>query len=103
MSFEHACPQMFPGAFQPSGSSAKVSAVAQGGRLRETGRTGVITVNDLVLRARDDERGMATAEYAVGMCAATGIGGLLLSILTSAPVRELLMNAVEKAFSVLLG
>ena len=83
--------------------SAKVSAAAQGGRFRGTGRDGGNTMNELALRVLDDERGMATAEYAVGLCAATGLAGLLWKLLTSAPVQELLMNVIQKAFSGLFG
>ncbi len=60
-------------------------------------------MTELAVRLKDDERGMATAEYAVGMCAAGGLGGLLLSVLTSDTVRELLMSVVQKAFSALFG
>jgi hypothetical protein len=37
-----------------------------------------------------DERGLATAEYAVATVAACGFGGVLLKILGSATVTELL-------------
>ena len=60
-------------------------------------------MTELAVRLKDDERGMATAEYAVGMVAATGFAGILISILTSAPVRELLLSVVQKAFSALFG
>lgn len=60
-------------------------------------------MNELALRVRDDQRGMATAEYAVGLCAATGIAGLLLKLLTSDTVSNLLLSIIQKAFSGLFG
>jgi hypothetical protein len=48
------------------------------------------------LRTRDD--GMTTAEYAVGTCAAVGLGGVLLKLLTSEKMIELLWSLLAKAF-----
>jgi Protein of unknown function (DUF4244) len=48
---------------------------------------------------RRSDRGMATAEYAVGTVAACGFGGLLYKLLTSDAVRGLLMDLIKKAFS----
>ena len=53
-------------------------------------------------RLRHDD-GLTTAEYAVGTIAAAGLGGLLLKLLTSTPVRDLLWNLVSHAFSSVLG
>lgn len=53
-------------------------------------------------RLRQDD-GLTTAEYAVGTIAAAGLGGLLLKLLTSTPVRDLLWNLVSSAFSSILG
>ncbi|PZF79837.1 DUF4244 domain-containing protein [Jiangella anatolica] len=49
------------------------------------------------------ERGMTTAEYAVGTVAACGFGGILYKILTSEPVQGLLAGVIEKAFGVIGG
>lgn len=49
------------------------------------------------------ERGMTTAEYAVGTVAACGFGGVLYKLLTSEPVQALLNNVIEKAFGVIGG
>lgn len=46
-------------------------------------------------RLRD--RGMATAEYAVGMVAACGFAALLFKILTSGQVRGLVVDIVKRA------
>jgi hypothetical protein len=48
------------------------------------------------LRSRDE--GMTTAEYAVGTCAAVGLGGVLLKLLTSERMIELLWSLLAKAF-----
>ncbi|MFI0354412.1 DUF4244 domain-containing protein [Actinomadura sp. 9N407] len=45
--------------------------------------------------ARDS--GMSTAEYAVGMIAATAFAGLLLKIVTSSEVQDLLVSIIKRA------
>jgi len=49
------------------------------------------------------ERGMTTAEYAVGTVAACGFGGILYKLLTSEPVQNLLSSVIDKAFGVIGG
>lgn len=49
------------------------------------------------------ERGMTTAEYAVGTVAACGFGGILYKLLTSEPIQDLLGTVIEKAFGVIGG
>jgi hypothetical protein len=49
---------------------------------------------------RDDEKGMSTAEYAVGTVAACGFGGILYKILTSDQVMSLLTKIIERALKV---
>lgn len=46
-----------------------------------------------------DDRGMTTAEYAVGTVAVAGLGGLLMKLLTSDAVRDLLWSVLKGAFS----
>nr|WP_240541861.1 DUF4244 domain-containing protein [Bifidobacterium simiarum] len=48
----------------------------------------------------EPEKGLATAEYAVVMIAATGFAGLLVAILKSGAVKSLLTNIVRQALSV---
>ena len=48
---------------------------------------------------RGGDRGMATAEYAVGTCAAAGFGGLLFKLLTGDGVAGLLESLIAKALS----
>ncbi|MCI1635019.1 DUF4244 domain-containing protein [Bifidobacterium sp.] len=48
----------------------------------------------------EPESGMATAEYAVVLIAATGFAGLLVAILKSGDVRELLMSIVKQALNI---
>lgn len=51
---------------------------------------------------RAGDRGMSTAEYAVGTVAACGFGALLYRILTSDQVRQLLVGIIERALNVTL-
>lgn len=66
-----------------------------GGR-RSVGRTRFL--RGAFGRVRDD-RGMTTAEYAVGTVAACGFAGLLLKIVTSAEVAGMLKDVIKRAFS----
>jgi hypothetical protein len=59
-------------------------------------------MNTLLTRV-SNERGMTTAEYAVGTVAACGFGGILYQLLTSDGVRHLLSDVVKKAFGILGG
>ena len=56
-----------------------------------------------IVSALQDEKGMTTAEYAVGTCAAAGLGGLLLKILTSTQLADLIVSIIKQAFSFLFG
>lgn len=58
-------------------------------------------MKDLAVRARDDEQGMSTAEYAVGVVAVCGLGGVLINVLKSSKMLDLIWNVVEQAFSFL--
>lgn len=53
-------------------------------------------------RLRREDVGLTTAEYAVGTCAAVGLGGLLMKLLTSDKMADLLWGLVSKAFDFLL-
>lgn len=46
----------------------------------------------------DRDAGMTTAEYAVGTVGACGFGGVLVTVLTSEPVKDLLVRVIEHAF-----
>jgi hypothetical protein len=48
--------------------------------------------------ARND-RGMSTAEYAVGTVAAAAFAGLLFKIVTSPEVRKMLVDIIHRALS----
>ncbi|WP_345625740.1 DUF4244 domain-containing protein [Rugosimonospora acidiphila] len=50
----------------------------------------------LVRRLRDD-RGMTTAEYAVGTLAAVAFAGILLKVLTSSHVQAALTALIDRA------
>ena len=43
---------------------------------------------------RCDQRGMVSAEWAVGIIAAIAIAGVLLGIVTSGPVRDALLDFI---------
>jgi hypothetical protein len=49
------------------------------------------------LHAGDPERGMTTAEYAVGTVAACGFGGILYKIITSPEIMGLLRDVISSA------
>lgn len=53
----------------------------------------------LVARARDEDDGAATAEYAIATMAAVGFAGLLVVILRSAEVRGILTDLVQRALT----
>ena len=55
------------------------------------------------LRGTRDERGMTTAEYAVGTVAAASFAGLLIKLLTSDPVQDLLLRIVKAALGMAFG
>ncbi|MDO4606253.1 MAG: DUF4244 domain-containing protein [Bowdeniella nasicola] len=46
-----------------------------------------------------EERGSATAEYAITALAAAALAGVLIAIATSAEVRSLLMGIITKALN----
>ncbi|MFC9231570.1 DUF4244 domain-containing protein [Streptomyces decoyicus] len=48
----------------------------------------------------DDDRGMTTAEYAVGTLAACALAAVLYKVVTSGPVQALLRSALERAINV---
>ena len=52
------------------------------------------------LRAVNNDRGMSTAEYAVGTVGAAGFAGLLCKLLTSDEVQSALWGLLQHAFSI---
>jgi hypothetical protein len=54
-------------------------------------------------RVLSDERGLTTAEYAVGTVAVVGLGGVLAKLLASDQVRDLVWSIMRAAFSSFLG
>ena len=47
-----------------------------------------------------DDRGMTTAEYAVGTVAACGFGGVLYEVITSDAITGLISQLIGRALSV---
>ena len=56
-------------------------------------------VRDRIIGRRADERGMSTAEYAVGTVGACGFGGILYTILTSDWAVDAIKSVFERALS----
>lgn len=56
----------------------------------------------LLQRARFEEDGMTTAEYAVGTLAACAFGAVLLKVVTSDGIAKLLADLIKRALSVTL-
>ncbi|MCL1838074.1 MAG: DUF4244 domain-containing protein [Propionibacteriaceae bacterium] len=52
-----------------------------------------------LLQKRTDERGMTTAEYAVGTVASVSIVGVLIAIIQNPEFQALLMNLVGIIFN----
>lgn len=50
-----------------------------------------------------DERGMTTAEYAVGTVGAASLAGLLITILTSEEMKALLMRVFKELLEHFIG
>lgn len=63
-------------------SDGAASAVSTGPAVAERGQR----------LARRDQRGMVSAEWAVGIIAAIAIAGVLLAVITSGPVQEALLD-----------
>ncbi|MEW2356511.1 DUF4244 domain-containing protein [Spirillospora sp. NPDC029432] len=58
---------------------------------------GVITTAVRRWRRAAGDVGMSTAEYAVGVIAATAFAGLLLKIVTSSEIQGLLVALIKRA------
>ena len=57
----------------------------------------------LLSRLAKDERGLSTAEYAVGTVAVAGLGGILIKLLTSVAVKDLIFSVISSAFKAIFG
>lgn len=55
----------------------------------------------ILVRLQRSDAGMATAEYAIGMVAACGFGGVLVKLLTSDTVVNLLGELIRKALTLI--
>lgn len=56
-------------------------------------------LTELIFDGEDDERGMVTAEYAIGTIAAASLAGLLITLLSSQWMQDLLKKVLEAAFA----
>ena len=66
-------------------------------------RSRVVMARGTMTRLAHEDAGMTTVEYAVGTVAAAGLGGLLIKLLTSEPVRNLLWSVISQAITSLFG
>lgn len=53
--------------------------------------------------ARHDERGMVSAEWAVGIIAAIGIAGVLIAVVTNGTVQDALLKFILKLINSFSG
>jgi Flp pilus assembly pilin Flp len=60
-------------------------------------------MRDVLARLSRDDRGLSTAEYAVGTVAVAGLGGILIKLLSSDAVRNLVWQVIQTAFSFVVG
>jgi Protein of unknown function (DUF4244) len=67
-----------------TGAAVQQAAVNQCGGLRPV----------TAVAASRNQRGMVTAEWAVGIIAAAGLAGVLIAVLTSGPVESALLKVV---------
>ena len=70
---------------------------ARPARARHRGRSRFCRWKLTLFRAR--ERGMTTAEYAIGTIAAASFAGLLIKLVSSDEVRTLLLDVITSALS----
>jgi hypothetical protein len=59
-----------------------------------------MTTTHHFLISENDDRGAATAEYAIATVAAAGFAGLLAMVLKSGPVQTMLTSLISGALSV---
>ncbi|MDR0960642.1 MAG: DUF4244 domain-containing protein [Propionibacteriaceae bacterium] len=55
------------------------------------------------LKRRRAERGMTTAEYAVGTIGVTTLGGILIAILRNEEFRALIFDVIKKLFEFIMS
>ncbi len=57
---------------------------------------------ELVIARRHDERGMATAEYAVGTVATVSFVGIIIAIINNPEFRDSLWNIIQVIFKLVM-
>jgi hypothetical protein len=67
------------------------------------GMRSLSAVRRVAHRLHADERGLSTAEYAVGTVAVAGLGGVLIKLLTSDAARDLIWAIITGAFQAIIG
>lgn len=87
-----------------AGAGPSVDACGRAGR-GEAGPQAVVPVSwapGVAAVRRRGERGMVSAEWAVGIVAAVAIAGVLLAVVTSGAVKAALLGIVLKVLSTFL-
>ena len=77
--------------------SVEVAVIAGQEELVEEGFTGGAVV------ARRTQRGMVSAEWAVGLIAAIAVAGVLLAVVTNGAVRNALLGVILKIIGTMAG
>jgi len=90
-----------PGAHRPA-LSPVVTTSSRRCSARNEGRFQERRVMRAVIARMKDDRGLTTAEYAVGTVGAVGIAGILIKILTSEEAKNLIWGIMKTALSVFL-
>lgn len=60
-------------------------------------------MRQLITRIAREDRGLSTAEYAVGTVAVAGLGGVLVKLLSSDATRDLIWSIITTAFGAFFG
>lgn len=61
---------------------------------KDGSRNHVVSGTDRSTQVKRDQRGMVSAEWAVGIIAAVAMAGVLLAVVTTGPVQEALLKVV---------
>jgi hypothetical protein len=78
-----------------TGSDVVVPIVQTGAAVQQEAVGGWELSEPIIAVERDrNQRGMVTAEWAVGIIAAAGLAGVLIAVLTSGPVESALLKVI---------
>jgi hypothetical protein len=72
----------------------RIVPVAAAEAFAEVPRALEVTADGRLLEIRRNQRGMVSAEWAVGIIAAIAVAGVLLAVVTSGPVKAALLQFI---------